>query len=171
MLFLSQAGYRIIFAFRQYQIREEVKQQLLASLPETALDIVDAGNNKEAIDWEEEGREFYLHGQIYDVAFTKNVNGRILIYCLNDKREDKLLKDLNKLLYGNTNKPGSNHPAQQEIKFQSPDFILLAAEPAALLQQQAEQKYFYRAEKLTSAITELITPPPDQKSKHQTEIL
>ena len=171
MLFLSQAGYRIIFAFHQYEIKEEVKQQLLASLPETALDIVDAESNKDAIDWEEEGREFYLHGQMYDVAFTKKVNGRILIYCLNDKREDKLLKDLNKLLYGNTNKPGSNHPAQQGIKFQSPDFILLAAEPAALLQQQAEQKYFYRAEKLISVITELITPPPDQKSKNQTEIL
>lgn len=170
MLFFSQAGYHIIFSFRQYGIKEEVKQQLLASLPETVLDIIDAEINKDAIDWKEEGREFYLHGQMYDVAFTKIVNGRTLIYCLNDKREEKLLKDLNKQLYGNTNKPGSGHPGQQQIKFQSPDFILLA-ESAALTPQQPKQKYFYRIEKLTSVITELITPPPDQKSKNQTEIL
>lgn len=143
---------------------------MLASLPETVLDIVDAETNKDAIDWEEEGREFYLHGQMYDVAFIKQVNGRNLIYCLNDKREEKLVKDLNKLLYGNTNRPGSSHPGQQQIKFQSPDFILLT-EPAVLPEQQLTQKYFYRAEKLTSVITELITPPPDQKSKNQTEIL
>lgn len=170
MLFLSQAGYHIIFTIRQFEIKEEVKQQLLASLPETVLDIIDAESNKAAIDWEEEGREFYLHGQMYDVAFTKIVNGRTLIYCLNDKREEKLVKDLNKLLYANTNKPGSNHPGQQLIKFQSPDFIL-SAEPLSSPQQQPKQKYFYREEKLTSVITELITPPPDQKSKNQTEIL
>ncbi len=170
MLFLSQAGYRIIFAFQQYEIKEEVKQQLLASLPETVLDIIDAETNKEAIYWEEEDREFYLHGQLYDVAFTKRVNGRTLIYCLNDKQEEKLLKDLNTLLYGNANKPGSNHPGRLQIKFQSPDFILLT-QPVALSQQQVKQRYFYRTEKLTSVITELITPPPDQKSINQTEIL
>ncbi len=170
MLFLSQAGYHIIFSIRQFEIKEEVKQQLLASLPETALDIIDAESNKEDIDWKEEGREFYLYDQMYDVAFTKNVNGRILIYCLNDKREEKLLKKLNKLLSGDSNKPGSNHPGQELSRFQSPDFILLN-ESASLPQKPLKQNYFYRTERLISVITESITPPPDQKSKNQKEIL
>lgn len=170
LLFLSQGGYHIYYSVKQYQIKEAVKQELLATVPEALLDIIDADRNKNDIEWEEEGREFYLHGQMYDVAYLKTVNGKKLIYCLNDTREEGLLKDLSKLVSGNTNKPGGTQPGQHTAKFQSPDFIILS-ENIVVPEQAKSEKYFYRAEKLIAVITDLITPPPDQKSKNQTEIL
>lgn len=162
LLFLSQGGYRIYYSYKQHQAKESAKQKLLASIPENLLDVIDADRNKAAIEWEEEGHEFYLHGQLYDVAYTKNVNGKMFIYCLNDTREEGLLKELSKLVAGNTNKPGSTQPGQYIVKFQSPDFILLA-EKDILPEQSQKEKYFYRTEMLSSVITDLITPPPDQK--------
>jgi len=162
LLFLSQGGYHIYYSVKQSQIKEAVKQKLLATVREDLLDIIDADRNKDEIEWEDEGREFYLHGQMYDVAFLKTVNGKKLIYCLNDTREDALLKDLSELVSGNANKPGSTQPGQHTAKFQSPDFILLS-ENTVLPEQSQREKYFYRAEKLSSVITDLITPPPNQK--------
>ncbi|MBL0181559.1 MAG: hypothetical protein IPP96_04355 [Chitinophagaceae bacterium] len=81
-----------------------------------------------------------------------------------------MLKDLSKLVSGNTKKPGTDKAGEHTPKFQTPDFIVLS-ENIAIPEQAKSEKYFYRAEKLTSVITNLITPPPDQKSKNQTEIL
>jgi len=170
LLFLSQAGYRIIFAFRQYQIREEVKQRLLASIPEKMLDVIDADLNKEKIEWEDEGREFYLQGQLYDIAYTKIVNGRVLIYCLNDVKEEKLLATLAKINVNQTNQKSGNPAGDHKVKFHSPDLILFA-EPDLLPEQVLQQRYFVHTINLISVTTDVPTPPPDQKSKNQTEIL
>ena len=75
LLFFSQMGYYFFYMFQQHQIKEAVKHELLAKLPESSLEIIDANAQKNDIEWEEEGKEFYLHGQMYDVAFIKISNG------------------------------------------------------------------------------------------------
>jgi len=92
LLFFSQMGYYFFYMFQQHQIKEAVKHELLAKLPESSLEIIDANAQKNDIEWEEEGKEFYLHGQMYDVAFIKISNGKKLIYCLNDSKEEGLMK-------------------------------------------------------------------------------
>lgn len=145
--------------------------KLLSALPESALDIVDATANKAHIEWEEEGREFFLHGQMYDVAYTKSMNGKTLIYCLNDTKEENLLKALGKIASGNAGNAGNNQPGQHITKFQSPDFILSELTIVGVAVPDQTINAFYRVNQLPTVTTDIPTPPPDKKSKNQTEIL
>ena len=43
---------------------------------------------------ERRGGEFFLHDHLYDVAKKKSVNGKLIIYCYNDKKEKKLIQQL-----------------------------------------------------------------------------
>ena len=133
---------------------------MLNTIPETSLYTIDADTNKNNIEWEEEGKEFYLHGQLYDVATIKNVNGKILIYCLNDKKEEQLLKDLSKVVTTGNDQTGSGRHGQHTVKFQLPDYMLFS-ENIATTSQAVKQKYFGNAVALVSIITDVNTPPPD----------
>lgn len=170
LLFLSQGGYHLFYTIRQYEIEEEMKHRLLSSVPERLLEVVDEATNKHNIEWEEEGREFYLHGQLYDVAYIKVVNGRTLIYCLNDVKEEKLLSDLAKITGNQADQNNGNPSGSHTVKFHSPDLILFA-QAGTLPEQTTEQKYFVHSTKLISVTTDILTPPPDQKQKNKTGIL
>ncbi|HRI25725.1 MAG TPA: hypothetical protein PLZ45_13695 [Ferruginibacter sp.] len=169
LLFLSQGGYHVFFSIRQYEAKEEMKHRLLASVPEHLLQVINADVNKEDIEWEEEGREFFLHGQLYDVAYTKTVNGHTLIYCLNDHKEDQLLKKLSAVVAGHADQPG-NHPGQHHTRFEPSDFILFT-ETTFSPKQTTTPVYSDGAERLVSAPADPACPPPNIKSKQQTTFL
>lgn len=134
------------------------------------LDVIDADINKNNIDWEDEGREFYLHGRLYDVAYTRTVNGRTFIYCLNDTKEEKLLANLVKISGNQVDQNGGNPAGDHMVKFHSPDLILFT-ETGFLPQQILQQRYFVNTINLISVTTDVPTPPPDQKQKNKIEIL
>ncbi|MEI9956407.1 MAG: hypothetical protein WDM90_08930 [Ferruginibacter sp.] len=48
-------------------------------------------DNNTAIEWEEEGKEFKLNGEMYDVVRTTYENGKTWLHCFGDKNEDKVL--------------------------------------------------------------------------------
>ena len=126
LLFFSQPGYYFIYVIQQYQLKESIKEKLLATIPEASLDIIDAGINKNDIEWEEEGKEFYLHGLLYDVAAIKIINGRTLIYCLNDKKEEQLLQDLAKAVSSGNDQNTTSKHGGHTVKFQLLDYIILS---------------------------------------------
>ena len=160
LLFFSQAGYYFFFTIQQHQIKESVKQQLLTAIPESSLDVIDADANKDDIEWEEEGREFYLHGQMYDVASIKKIEGKTLIYCLNDKKEEQLLNDLSKTVAAGNDQTSNSKNGQHTIKFQFPDCILFS-ENTATIRQAVRQKHFGYTIALISITPDVNTPPPD----------
>jgi hypothetical protein len=153
--------------FQQYQIKEAVKHELLAKLPESSLEIIDANAHKNDIEWEEEDREFYLHGQMYDVAFIKISNGKKLIYCLNDSKEEDLMKRFaNAVNSGNEQNSTSKH-GHHIIKFQLSDFVLLN-EHTIKINERVSTTYFDRSFALITNFTEVFTPPPDLILKNKT---
>jgi hypothetical protein len=162
LLLFSQVGYYIFFTLQQYKIKESVKRQLLTTIPETSLDIIDADINKNDIEWEEAGKEFCLHGQLYDVAAIKVINGKTLIYCLNDKKEEQLLKGLSKAVTTATDQAsGGKNDQQHTIKFQWPIDYLLFSNEIATTDQTARQKHFGYSVALVSTTSDVKTPPPD----------
>ena len=62
LLFLSQAGYHFYYAFQREQLRREMKEQLLAELPESSLELII--QEEHMINWEDSGKEFYLDGRL-----------------------------------------------------------------------------------------------------------
>jgi hypothetical protein len=167
LLFFSQAGYYFFYMFQQYQIKEAAKHALLAKLPKSSLEIIDANAYKNDIKWEEEDKEFYLHGQMYDVAFIKMINGKKLIYCLNDSKEEDLLKRFaNAVNSGNEQNSSSKH-GHHIIKFQLSDFVMLS-QHTITLNVRVSVKYIDHTDALITNITEIFTPPPDLILKNKT---
>ena len=160
LLFFSQVGYYFLYMFQQHQIKETVKHELLAKLPESSLQIIDANTHKNDIEWEEEGREFYLQGQMYDVAFIKVTDGKTLIYCLNDSKEEVLLKSLANAVNSGNEQNSSNKDGHYIIKFQLSDFLIIS-EHIIAINEPAPLQYADYSSSLISHITEVFTPPPD----------
>jgi hypothetical protein len=160
LLFFSQIGYYFLYMFQQYQVKESVKQELMSKLPESSLEIIDADACKDDIEWEEEGREFYLQGQMYDVAFIKVTDGKKLIYCLNDSKEKALLESFANAIKSGNEQNSSNKGGHHIIKFQLPDFLILNGY-AVTICEPLSVPYVDYSSSLISNITEVFTPPPD----------
>lgn len=136
-----------------------MKEQLLSGLPESHLEVVVADKMNPSIIWLEEKKEFILDGQLYDVAKIKKVNGKILLYCLNDKKEERLLQDLSKAVKSgndNDNDKGNKHT----IKFQLSDFFWDNAENKTRPNRSGLLKHIDFAVAICSSIKEVKLPPP-----------
>jgi len=167
LLFFSQIGYYFFYMFQQHEIKEAVKHELLAKLPESSLEIIDANTHKNDIEWEEEDREFYLHGQMYDVAFIKVINGKKLIYCLNDSKEEDLLKRLANAVNSGNQQSSSNKGGHHVIKFQLSDYIMLS-QHIVTINEPVSVKYIDHSVALVTNVIEIFTPPPDLIFKNKT---
>ena len=160
LLFVSQIGYHFIYIIQQNEAKEEAERELLAKLPESSLELIDLAANKNDIDWEEEGKEFYLHGQMYDVAKTKDIEGKTILYCLNDKKEELVLQDLSKAVRSGNDQNADNKNGQHTIKFQLTDLFAFT-ENTAIIIQPASQEHIGFKVSIVSTIKEIITPPPN----------
>lgn len=171
LLFFSQVGYYFYYMFRQHEIKEAVKHELLAKLPESSLEIIDADIHKNDMEWEDEGREFYLHGQMYDVAYTKIVNGKKLIYCLNDRKEGDLLKRFARAVAASNEQGSTGNHGHHIIKFQLSDFLAISQQHIITANEAVPVKYIDHPVALISNTREILTPPPDLIFKYKTRFL
>ena len=92
---MSQTGHFVIYHIQKWRIQCTVREALLTSLDDRYLDIIELNIN---IVWEEEGKEFILNGEFYDVVSIKEINGKTFMYCLNDKKEERLVKNFYKTI-------------------------------------------------------------------------
>ena len=158
-LFFSQAGYYFIYNVQQHYYKEIAEEKLLAGISDqllTVIDVTDAGSD---LQWNEEGKEFYLHGQLFDVAKKKNINGKDVIYCFNDKEEGKILQQLNKAVRPDNDQNAEGKNSKQTIKFQFSDFII-TAKKAWLTGEGPASDYFSFNDNTVSVPIEIKTPPP-----------
>jgi len=85
----------------QEEQKETVKNKIIHRLEEKDLEVIPAEKNP-GIVWEEEGSEFSLNGEMYDVVKTTVVNGKKLLFCINDKKEKALVDQYNLATKGNS---------------------------------------------------------------------
>jgi hypothetical protein len=154
--------------FQQHEIKEAATHALLAKLPESSLEIIDANAHKNDIEWEEEGKEFYLHWQMYDVAYIKVTNGKKLLYCLNDSKEADLMKRFASAVNSGNEQNSSNKDGHHTIKFQLSDYIILSQHSITINEPVGSVKYIDHSVTLITNVTEIVTPPPDLISKNKT---
>ena len=86
-------GYYFIYQYQLRQVKREMKAQLFAQLPETSFKVIIAENHTNLQWQDDDGKEFTLNGEMYDVAKIKKKNGKTELYCLLDKKEKELLKN------------------------------------------------------------------------------
>ena len=155
IVFTSQVGYYFIYTIHQHIIKEQIEKQLLANIPDASLEIINAEQFAEKIEWEEKGKEFSLDGILYDVVRIKKSDGKTFLYCINDKQEKQLLENLAKAV-------NANHSSKQEknnIKSLLVDLVCMNDE---------EQSTFFSVPSaysrfnviLVSSFEEINIPPP-----------
>ena len=104
MLAFSQIGYYFIMHHEQQEQKEYIKELLQKNLADEVMTIIDFTANKEKIYWEEEGKEFFYEGEMYDLVKTKNENEKIFFYCINDTKEKELINNYNTVTKNNSSK-------------------------------------------------------------------
>ena len=91
LLCLSQVGFYIGFLLEQHKTKDLIHKQVIARAP---LHLLERIVQQDAIQWEDDNKEFYLHGSLYDVVKIQVENGKTVFYCINDENEEQLLKNL-----------------------------------------------------------------------------
>ena len=157
--FISQAGYYFIYTIQQHYLKEVAEEKIIAGIPDESLTAVDLNSDGRDIQWKEEGKEFYLHGQLYDVAKNKNVNGKTFILCFNDRDEGRLLQEFNKASASGTDQNTDGKNSKQTIKLQFTD-LMVAAKKTAPADQELSHNYFSFNDNIVSGTTEIKSPPP-----------
>ena len=157
----SQAGYYCVYSFQQSQIKKEVKEHLKELLPKPALQVIIAEDFTNTIKWQEEGKEFILHGELYDVAEIKIINGKTLLYCINDKKEEKVLDQFAKAIKSSSDNNGSNKTGNGSYKFQLSDYYFFNnTQKMPPVNFNTSNKYLFFISCLTASVNEVNTPPP-----------
>jgi len=155
ILFTSQVGYYFIYTIHQHIIKEQIEKQLLANIPESSLEIINAEQFADKIEWEEKGKEFSLDGILYDVLRIKKSDGKTFLYCINDKQEKQLLDNLAKAV-------NANHGNKQEknnIKSLLLDLVCMNEEGESGFFSVPSTYSCFNAT-LVSSFEEINIPPP-----------
>lgn len=113
------------FVQLQY-VKHQVKEQILIGVPQQVCTVIE---NTGRIRWEEEGEEFSLNGDMYDVVATKTTGGKTWLYCLNDRNENELLRNFTRLFSSGSEKGKSS---QTDVKFHVTDQYVLDSAPVLL---------------------------------------
>lgn len=143
----------------QHLLKEKAAERLLSKIDPAAFQQIDAADSH--ISWEEEGKEFYLYGQLYDVAKKETVNGKTILYCINDAQEEQLLKKLLKDISSQQDQNG-NKDGKHPVKIQAQDFTLPAAIQLKGDLPQADNNYAMYLCNIISFTKEINTPPPNK---------
>lgn len=120
------------------------------------MDIFVLEEYKDKIKWEEQGKEFYLDGEIYDVVRTKEQGDKTVLYCLKDTKEQQLLDHLVKLVKDTRKNSRSGKIIKAPVNtYEAPitDIKLGLTFPH-------REKYACFTSPLHSSVKEIHVPPP-----------
>ena len=160
VIFINQLGSYFYYAYQQYRIRREIKQELLANLPDSELEVFIEEDCRNEIVWEEYGEEFHYNNEMYDVAHVVVKDGKRFLYCINDKKEKKLLDRLVKLVESGGDARKHNRSGKNVVKFQLTDFEPPVSEFSSDISFYSKPHYTRFTAPLLRPVMEIKGPPP-----------
>ncbi len=157
---VSQVGYYFFYVQQRSVVQDEMKEQLLSQPSENLYQVIILEDNLASITWEEKDKEFYLHDMLYDVASIKKVNGKTRLYCLNDQKEEQLVKNMAKLVMSGNDNTINGKETKHSIKFQLNDFVVHTTDRLSYTAGIPQQEYVYFDASLFSTTQPVHTHPP-----------
>ncbi|CAH0995122.1 hypothetical protein EMA8858_01242 [Emticicia aquatica] len=119
---LKIGGFIAILSIEREIIREKALSKIANEIPSKDLTcIVANAQNQHKFEWEEDEKEFWFEGQLFDIVEIKVKNGIKSYYCIADKNEQLIIAKIEKLSAGF----GSNSPINNSTK----DFLLVLFQP------------------------------------------
>jgi hypothetical protein len=97
ILVYNLVGLYLVFEILIQEAKRESVEHIALNLPENQLDVLvfnaaEFDSNNSGIEWEEEGKEFRYRDKLFDVVKIEQTGNSVKIYCINDVKEEKLLK-------------------------------------------------------------------------------
>ena len=159
---VSQCGYYCFCAVQLFIAKQAAQQEILKQVPENLLTKISLQDNEKAIQWEEAGKEFSLHGEMYDVVKVKYESGKKYLLCLSDEKEAKVLESIEKIVKAN-NETAAGSGKRTVAKVAMPEWTWES--PYNSNQDNplsyTKKKHYCNASALFFNCTEINLPPPD----------
>lgn len=150
-------GYFLISKIEQLVITGQIREQILPWLPVNQLVLIKAVTGvRNDISWIEAGKEFVFQGTMYDVVKTKVEHDTTFYYCFNDKKESKLLANLDKMVRDQTDRSRSKSNSKKLVItffYQSSNPYIFALTPFAGIVTPTPS--------FISIPEEVLSPPPE----------
>ncbi len=111
-MLLQTAGYLFVFKLQQQEIRQAIKQQIKAGVPEDELVLfkIPKALSQTRAFWSIPEREFRSNGVMYDVVRQEARGDTTWYYCLSDEKETQLFAHLDEAVKRDVNQS----PARQQ---------------------------------------------------------
>jgi len=161
-LFLyTTVGYYPIYLSNKSQVKREIKQRIIKSVPENELTVFSFTEKEyKNLTWVEKN-EFRFKGSMYDVVRKgTDTKGNIVIYVIDDEKEKKLFVNLEELTQQNSSDSPVGKNGQKLLKLFS-SIYLPVNELSFFTQQQYVQLHFSYQLPLSSLTREITSPPPE----------
>lgn len=159
ILFYSQLGYYGQFVMQQLVLKEEAREAWVAALPDRCFFRVRLDDVNAAGHWEEEGRECWYKNHLYDVIRRKTEGGAVWLYCMDDEREARLIRQSGEVTHANNDRPDKK--AGHSLLLGVGDWL---ADVAAIKMDRplaaVEHHFGFRRRLLSVGYTEIVAPPP-----------
>ena len=107
------------------------------------------------IEWEDE-HEFRLKGEMYDVVDKYYKNDKLIVRCIQDKKEKELLEAYQKLTHKSTDSPGQI----SLLKLINTHFIANVINTPQKPQKQIKAVFFSFTSRLQKIVLSVLEQPP-----------
>jgi hypothetical protein len=159
ILFYTQMGYYGQFVVQQQALKEEAREAWIAALPDRCFFRVRLVDVNATGRWEEEGKECWYNNHLYDVIRQKDESGVLWLYCMDDEREAKLIRQSGEMTHSNYDHPnkGANHSVSLRVgEWLAEAISVRVARPLV----PVAHYYGHRPSSLAVGYTEIVVPPP-----------
>ena len=158
ILFYTQLGYYGQFVIQQWMLKEEAREAWIATLPDRCFVRVRLADVKAAGHWEEEGKECWYNNHLYDVIRQKTDGGTVWLYCMDDVREARLIRQSGEMTHANQDDPDKK--AGHSLSRQTGDWLVQTISLRIGWPPVIVRHYGFRARSLSVGYTEIVVPPP-----------
>lgn len=161
-LLVYTGGSFVAFKFMQFQKKQEVKafikENPKSSLAEKLSFCVKDLNNNSNFEWEEEGKEFKLYDEMYDVINSVTIKDTVHFLAIKDKGESLLIEHFQTLMKHQTNKSSNSTSL---LKLLTSVFVITNNE-LVFFSHQSFLVHFSSYFFVPASITKGVTIPPPQ---------
>jgi hypothetical protein len=159
LIFLNTFGFNLLVDYLLFQCKRDFSAEKFYDLDKMIVLKV-TGDEKIKLQRIDED-EIKYEGKMYDIFKEINRNGVLYIYCINDKKEDRLFELLFKV-----NK--NDEPANQSVPAITKNLIknyILAKGENLNLEHELKIIFFNTTANYNSPIKKIVLPPPESFNK------
>ena len=131
-----------------------MKEFVLSHTAKNELIQIDVTANKKNIVWEDD-KEFKLGGKMYDVVSKEIVNGKQIVYCVDDEKETELIAK-----YNASQKKNNSDKKSNSVNFDTSIIYCEVLQEYVYLKFSSVKNVIVFKSNLSTADQKGVSPPP-----------